>query len=60
MEQHEKHCNLLYCAAVVTNLFLPESLNPLANGLRSIFSLVICRKEGDFCDYCSLSLFKNT
>lgn len=26
-------------------LFLPESRNPLANGLRSIFSLVICRRE---------------
>lgn len=27
------------------HLFLPESRNPLANGLRSIFSLVICRQE---------------
>lgn len=29
---------------VATYLFLPESRNPLANGLRSIFSLVICRQ----------------
>lgn len=55
VERPEK---LLQTAAQsVTNLFLPESRKPLANGLRSIFSLVICRRGehgGDFGDYCSL------